>query len=230
MGILRLQKVNVSEPKIIHIRGYSPLVSSNHLCYSSRSVIFGQEELTMSPEATDIMSYRPAIVAFILKLTGDHALAEDIAQETFARATQKVEKFRGESSLQSWVTAIALNLVRDHFRKVARHPETTTDSSALEAIPDGNETSEQAMMKKEMSSCIARYASQLPRPQYDVVILHDMAGLKHREIAAELSLSVANSRVLLHRGREALRQILERNCVLSFGKDDIPCVSVPNKK
>jgi RNA polymerase sigma-70 factor (ECF subfamily) len=170
-----------------------------------------------------MLSHRPAIVAFVSKLVGDNALAEDIAQETFLRATKEAAKFRGDAKAQSWLSAIALNLVRDHFRKISRSPKTSADPSLLESIPDCAESSEQSVLNREMSSCIARYAGQLPRPQYDVVILHDMAGLKHREIAAELGLSEANSRVLLHRGQEALRQILQNNCALSFGQDDIPC-------
>jgi len=184
----------------------------------------------MTSEAMDIPSHRPAIVAFVNKLVGNHALAEDIAQETFIRATQKVAKFRGDASLQSWLSAIAMNLVRDHFRRIARCPETADDLSVLESIPDCDDSSEQTILKQEMSSCIARYAAKLPRPQYDVVVLHDMSCLNHREISVELNLSEANSRVLLHRGRDALRQILEKNCVLSLGQDDIPCEPLPNKK
>lgn len=184
----------------------------------------------MTPELIDILSHRPAIVAFLNKLVGNHALAEDIAQETFVRATQRIAKFRGDASLQSWLSAIAMNLVRDHFRKIARLPETVGDQSVLDTVPDCQDTSEQTTLKQEMSSCIARYAGQLPRPQYDVVILHDMAGLNHREIAAELDLSESNSRVLLHRGRDALRKILEKNCALSFGQDEIPCEPLPNNR
>ena len=183
----------------------------------------------MAPDARDMLSHRPAIVAFVRKLVGNHALAEDIAQETFVRAARTAAKFRGDASLQSWLSAIAVNLVRDHFRKIARHPETTDDPSALEAVPDDHETAELTVLKQEMSSCVGRYAAQLPSPQYDVVTLHDMAGLGHREIADELKLSEAYSRVLLHRGRAALRRILEQNCVLSLGRDDIPCEPAPIK-
>jgi RNA polymerase sigma-70 factor (ECF subfamily) len=60
-----------------------------------------------------------------------------------------------------------------------------------------------------------------------VVALHDTAGLAHNEIALLLDISVANSRVLLHRGRAALREILKESCVLSFDGDDIPCERRP---
>jgi RNA polymerase sigma-70 factor (ECF subfamily) len=184
----------------------------------------------MPSDIMDITSHRPAVVAFVNKLVGNPALAEDIAQETFLRATRKSAKFRGEASPQSWLSAIAMNLVRDHFRKIARLPETVDEPTVLETVPDCHDSSEQAILKQEMSSCIARYATQLPHPQYDVVVLHDMAGLNHREIATELELSEANSRVLLHRGRDALRQILKKNCILSLGQDDIPCEPVPNNR
>ncbi len=204
-----------------------PLVTLAHSGYTSRSPKPDREDVAIAPDARDMLGHRPAIVAFVRKLAGNHALAEDIAQETFVRATQKAAAFRGDASPRSWLSAIAVNLARDHFRRVARRPETTGDRSALEAVADGHETAEQSVLKQEMSSCIGRYAAQLPNPQHDVVILHDMAGLDHREIALELKLSEANSRVLLHRGRAALRRILEKNCVLSLGRDDIPCEPAP---
>ena len=54
-----------------------------------------------------------------------------------------------------------------------------------------------------------------------------MAGFKHREVAALLDLTTANTRVLLHRGRTALRRIMEDNCLLSFGDDSVPCERRP---
>ena len=78
-----------------------------------------------------------------------------------------------------------------------------------------------------MSSCIGEFVLKLPHPQGDVVALHDAAGLKHPEIASLLGISAANSRVLLHRGRAALREILGQNCVLSLRGDDIPCERRP---
>ncbi len=84
-------------------------------------------------------------------------------------------------------------------------------------------------LKKEMSGCIGEYLIRLPQPQREVVALHDMAGLTHKEIAAQLDLSEANARVLLHRGRAAFRKILEEHCVLTLGEDAIPCERRPPK-
>lgn len=164
---------------------------------------------------------REVVRAFVLRLIGDPALADDLTQETLARAHKSAAEFRGEASRETWLCSIALNLVRDHFRASARSLETTSDPSELEDARS-EEDLEQALLQAEMSACIGEFLTQLPRPQYDVLALHDKAGLTHREIAGLLGISTGNSRVLLHRGRAALRLILEENCLLSFG-DSIPC-------
>lgn len=171
--------------------------------------------------------HRRAVRAFALQLVGDAALADDLAQETFLRAQRSSSGHRGEASLRSWLCAIALNLVRDHFRATARTPAAESDSSAPERLACGRADAEQSLLQREMSACIGEFLFRLPHPQCDVVALHDTAGLAHKEIAPLLDISVANSRVLLHRGRAALREILKENCVLSFDGDDIPCERRP---
>ncbi|MDH3673703.1 MAG: RNA polymerase sigma factor [Gammaproteobacteria bacterium] len=182
--------------------------------------------MTASPLET-LTEHRQAVRGFVLRLVGDEALAEDLTQETFVRMQRSASRHRGEASERSWLCAIALNLVRDHFRAIARGPDSTSDSEVVEGIASEREDTEFAVLKKEMSTCIGEHLIQLPRPQYEVVALHDMAGLTHKEIAAQLDISVANARVLLHRGRAAFRKILERNCVLSLGQDAIPCERRP---
>ena len=73
-----------------------------------------------------------------------------------------------------------------------------------------DDDAELTLLKNEMSTCIGEFLAQLPRRQYEVVALHDMAGLSHRDIAAQLDISVANARVVLHRGRAAFRRAYER--------------------
>ncbi len=166
--------------------------------------------------------HRSAVRGFVLRLVGDEALSDDLTQEAFIRAQRSAGGYRGEASERSWLSAIALNLVRDHFRAAKRAPATTTDSAVLEGVASDADT-EDDLLKAEMSACIGGFLWRLPPAQHDVVALHDMGGLTHAEIATVLGISTANARVLLHRGRAALRTILETNCVLSFGDDAIPC-------
>ena len=167
----------------------------------------------------DLTQHRKAVQGFVLRLVGSDPLAEDLTQETFLRVQRSASQHRGEASEYSWLCSIALNLVRDHFRSIGRTPEMTSD----EGIPSGGDDAEQALLQAEMSSCIGEFLARLPQPQYDVVALYDMAGLNHHEITARLDISESNSRVLLHRGRAALREIIKQGCDLSFGKDVIPC-------
>jgi RNA polymerase sigma-70 factor (ECF subfamily) len=169
-----------------------------------------------------IAFHRPLVRAFVLRHVGDEALADDLTQETFLRVERSSSTHRGEASVRSWLCAIALNLIRDHFRATGRVPAATSAPQALDAVDPG-EDGEHALLESEMATCVGEFLFQLPRPQQDVLALHDMAGLTHLEIAGVLGVSVANSRVLLHRGRAALRKILEQNCTLSFDGEGIPC-------
>ena len=181
----------------------------------------------MSETAIESMAgHRPAVCAFVGRLVRNDALAEDLTQETFVRAQRSESSRRGESSLKTWLIAIALNLVRDHFRAAGRAPPTASDDGVLKAL-DSGEDIERDLLEKEMSECIAEHLARLPSPYFDVVAFHDRAGLSHGEIATALDITQANSRVLLHRGRAALREILDSSCVLSFDGDDIPCERPP---
>ncbi len=182
----------------------------------------------MSETPSESMAdHRPAVRGFVGGLVGNDALAEDLTQETFVRAQRSESSRRGESSLKTWLIAIALNLVRDHFRAAGRAPETVSDDGVLKRLDSGADI-ERDLLEKEMSECIAEHLARLPSPTCDVVALHDRAGLSHGEIAKALDISQANSRVLLHRGRLALREILESSCVLSFDDVDIPCERRPS--
>ena len=159
--------------------------------------------------------------AFIVKLVGDSSLADDLAQETLLRAHKTQAAFKGDASRDTWLHVIALNVVRDHFRAMARRPQLVFDPEALLALSD-DKALEDDLLQREMASCIRRYVLRLPERQRDVVALHDIAGLTHREVSLALGISQSNSRILLHRGRAALRHLMEENCLLCFD-DAVPC-------
>ena len=159
--------------------------------------------------------------AFVLKLIGNPSLADDLVQETLLRAHKSEAGFKGDASRTSWLCAIALNVMRDHFRTTARRPKQVSDLKTLLALRS-DEILEDDFLQREMDSCIRQYVLRLPDRQRDVVALHDIAGLTHREVSSALGISQSNSRILLHRGRAALKLLLEENCVLCFD-NSIPC-------
>ena len=168
---------------------------------------------------------REVVRAFILKLVGDPSLADDLVQETLLRAHKSDAAFKGDASRKTWMHVIALNLVRDHFRATARLPKQVSDPETLLALQD-DKALEADLLQREMASCIRQYVLRLPDRQRDVVALHDIAGLTHGEVSPALGISQSNSRLLLHRGRAALRLLLEENCLLCFN-DPVPCQPKP---
>ena len=164
---------------------------------------------------------RDFVRAFVLKLIGDPSLADDLVQETLLRAHKSEGGFKGDAPRTTWLCAIALNVMRDHFRATARRPQQVSDQKAILALRN-DEALEDDLLQREMDSCIRQYVLRLPERQRDVVALHDIAGLTHREVSSALGISESNSRILLHRGRAALKHLLEENCVLCFD-DSIPC-------
>jgi len=169
-----------------------------------------------------LAAHRAPVRAILLRLVRDEALAEDLAQEALLRATRAAGSLRGDAAPATWLTAIALNLARDHFRATKRLPQSVPLDRAEElAAPDHPERD---ILQAEMSECILSHVARLPDRQREAVLLHHFAGLGHGEIAALWEISEGNARVILHRGVAALRASLRRECVLNFS-DDLPCES-----
>ena len=167
-----------------------------------------------------IAAHRDKVRGVLLRLVRDAALADDLVQEALLRATRAAGTMRGEAAPATWLTAIALNVARDHFRAGRRAPRTE-DLERAEDVPDGHRP-EADILQAEMSACILEFVALLPKRQREAVLMHNFGGLSHREIAAAMGVSEGNARVILHRGLAALKSSLNRECVLDFG-DEVPC-------
>jgi RNA polymerase sigma factor (sigma-70 family) len=138
----------------------------------------------------------------ILRLVGmDRARAEELTQEAFVRAWQKLASFRHESAFSTWLYRLGVNTALMDLR--GRRDEATVDEAALEAAAGG-----------EVPFCAAergdleRAVSELPPRARAVLVLHDVEGWKHEEISAELGMAVGSSKAQLHRARGLLRRAL----------------------
>ena len=175
----------------------------------------------MAAAVPDIFAaHRVSARGILLRLVRDEVLAEDLVQEALLRATRAAGSLRGDAAPATWLTAIALNLARDHFRAMQRLPQTVPlDHAENVSAPD---RPERDVLQAEMSECILGHVARLPERQREAVLLHHFAGLSHGEIASLWRISEGNARVILHRGITALRTSLRRECVLDFN-DDLPC-------
>ncbi|WP_448096619.1 RNA polymerase sigma factor [Luteibacter yeojuensis] len=140
----------------------------------------------------------------VLRLAGfDHARAEDLTQEAFVRAWQKLDGFRFESAFGTWVYRLAVNVALMSIRSRNADPVSIVDDEHLPEITD-IDNPVRAFERGELERAIAC----LPPRARAVLVLHDVEGWKHEEIAIELSMAVGSSKAQLHRARGLLRRAL----------------------
>jgi len=136
--------------------------------------------------------------------------AHDILQQTFLHMHRARRDFRRDSRLRPWVFTIALNLVREHYRRRRRKPEQPLDT-------DGYSRAEPVTLPgtpiedSQRAAAVRAALATLPDNQREVIELHWFADSPYEEIATIVGASVAAVRVRAHRGYERLRKILPQN-------------------
>lgn len=138
----------------------------------------------------------------ILRLVGmDRSRAEELTQDAFVRAWQKLSSFRHESAFSTWLYRLGVNTALMELR--GKHDEVAAPDDELEFAAGG----EVPFCAGERSD-IERAVSKLPPRARAVLVLHDVEGWKHEEIAKELGMAVGSSKAQLHRARGLLRRTL----------------------
>lgn len=140
--------------------------------------------------------HRQKVYAMALRLTGSVSDAEDVLQETFLKAWRSMGSFRKEASVGTWLCRIAINTSRDLQRRRQRAPVLSDPEAKLDVPDTGNRLALQAALR------------QLPEGYREVLVMHDVLGLDHREIAEVLEVQVGTSKSQLHKARARMRAIL----------------------
>lgn len=137
----------------------------------------------------------------IVRLVGQAgARAEDLTQEAFVRAWQALPAFRFESAVSTWLHRLAVNTALMELRARRSRPWHDDDDAALDAVPM-LDTADHAVLGRDLERAVAG----LPPRARAVLVLHDVEGWKHEEIASELGMAVGSSKAQLHRARGLLR-------------------------
>ena len=132
--------------------------------------------------------------------------ARDIVQQTLLQVHRARNDFRRGAKLRPWLFTIAMNLVREHYRKHQRRREQPLESAPAAAEPA--EESEESDRVRERAARVRAALASLPDSQREVIELHWFDNSPYDEIALIVGASVAAVRVRAHRGYERLRQIL----------------------
>ncbi|MBS4200910.1 sigma-70 family RNA polymerase sigma factor [Bacillus sp. FJAT-49732] len=147
--------------------------------------------------------YFKDIYRFLLSLCRNHHTAEDLVQETFLRAYLHVEDYEN-ASIKSWLFTVAYHAFIDYHRKQKRIE--LKQESFFSKLFDRKKTPEETVVIQEDIQEIINLLEDLPEKQKYAVLLHDFHDLSYTEAATIMNVSLANFKVVLFRGRQAMRR------------------------
>lgn len=166
-----------------------------------------------------IRRYERPVFSLIFRMVRDRELAEDLAQDTFVKVLNHIDRYRPEFKLSSWLFKIANNVAIDHLRRrrlntisMSGSPYAAS-SEAIEAtsfeVAAKQETALEEMASRELGSAIEQAIGKL-RPEYrSCIMLRHVEGRSYEEIAATLDLPLGTVKTYIHRARNELKIALE---------------------
>jgi RNA polymerase sigma-70 factor (ECF subfamily) len=168
---------------------------------------------------------REKLKSYLFRITACVEDAEDIVQDTFIKALEKLDTFRGDSSLKTWLFTIASNLAKDNLRAQKRWTENVNDLAKAEALANPNYFSEmmyiqatsphgQFEVKEHIAFCFTCVSKSLPLEQQLCIYLKEVYEFKISEITTILNTTEAMVKYYLHTGRTKMISIFDGRCAL----------------
>lgn len=153
------------------------------------------------------------VFSICARMVSDRGIAEELTQDVFVRAWDKLSLYRGESAFSTWLHRLAVNVVlnarktdgRANRRFVAEH-QSEEDGAGMDGFAHPHAGPSASGDRMDLEAAIA----MLPPGARRVFVLHDVEGYKHEEIAGMLGVTTGGSKAQLHRARMLLREKLNR--------------------
>src|SRR5262245_9291867 len=161
-----------------------------------------------------VAEHQRMVVQLAINLLGDRDEALDLSQEVFLRVFRTIHRFRGQSSLRTWIYRIAVNQARNRhrfWRRRHRADQVSLDQhieSHGEFLSGGETTPDRVLAQKELAEQLKNALDGLPFDQRTAIILREVDGLSYEEIAYSLGVAVGTVKSRLTRARQALRSEL----------------------
>jgi RNA polymerase sigma-70 factor (ECF subfamily) len=146
-------------------------------------------------------AHLPRVHSLVRRMAG-HDEADELTQDIFVRAWQKLHLFRGDSAFGTWIHRVAVNVVLEWMRGRRHEKFRHHDSEAVFQVTAGRPERPDATIDYEAA------LERLPAGAREIFVLHDVEGHKHVEIAALLGISPGTSKAQLHRARMLMRRFL----------------------
>jgi RNA polymerase sigma-70 factor (ECF subfamily) len=162
-----------------------------------------------------VLKYQRQIYTVAYRFMGNHEDASDLAQEAFIKAYKSIDRFRGESSLKTWLYHIVANVCRDELRKRKKGqvlsldaPISTEEGEITRQTEDWTYAPDLIYESKEAQYFIQEAINQLTPEYKEVIILREIQGFSYEEIAQHLGCSLGTIKSRLNRARKAMRDLL----------------------
>jgi RNA polymerase sigma-70 factor (ECF subfamily) len=156
--------------------------------------------------------YNRRVYGLCLRMTKNQTDAEDLTQEAFLQVFRKIHTFRGESAFFTWFHRLTVNVVlmslrKRKFMEVSSQCQCELEGESDTRIPEAC-AADPALSGLFDRENLNRALSHMPKGYKRVLVLHDVFGYAHDEIAVALECSVGNSKSQLHKARERMRSLL----------------------
>ncbi len=155
-------------------------------------------------------TYFDRVFAFLMKLTRNREIAEELTQETFYQAYKSFHRYNGNCELFTWLCAIAKNLYLKHLKK-SRHDTVDIElfRESISGVPE--EQPEIAFQKKVSSETLKKAVASLNSKYRDIVILRIYAELSFAEIGHKLGITENSAKVIFFRAKNMLKEELQHD-------------------
>jgi RNA polymerase sigma-70 factor (ECF subfamily) len=148
--------------------------------------------------------YRPRIYSLCFRFSKNTFDADDLTQDVFIRLFRKIATFRGEAEFRTWLYKVVLNAARLHARRLRRHREFIVADESDRALSSAVSRFRNPAHKIALVEAL----SSLTPVRRKTLLLHDVQGLTHNEVASLLGVSVIASKSRLHQAHRQLRNLL----------------------
>ncbi|HEV8135520.1 MAG TPA: sigma-70 family RNA polymerase sigma factor [Pyrinomonadaceae bacterium] len=151
--------------------------------------------------------YHERVYSICFRMTQNTSESEDLTQDVFVRLFRTIGSFRGESAFTTWLHRLTVNLVLMHFRKRKRRQDRSNEEAELSTyiVPGSQDPKRMRIVDRIL---LSEVIAKLPEGYRQAIILHDIQGLQHKEIAEAGGRSVGTSKSQLHKGRAMLRELI----------------------
>lgn len=176
-----------------------------------------------------VKAWHPSLYSVAVAIVG-HSIADEVVQEAWVSVIKALPKFEGRSALKTWVTRIVANEAKNRYRKESRSvslesvDENWATDSRLVSDPRFDSSGhwnqrnpawdmgspDELLSAQELQDCVDKHLARLPEQQKYIMELRDAGGMDMEEICNILEVSSSNARVLLHRARDRIQQVVAK--------------------